>query len=77
LLSFYLKGLDRWHMDKYLRKGQEIRAKGPGMIWADEQQAIAYERAALNCGLERIRFIERLTADAKTEGWTRKTNQDR
>jgi hypothetical protein len=47
------------------------------MIWADEQQAIAYERAALNCGLERIRFIERLTADAKTEGWTRKTNQDR
>ncbi len=35
------------------------------MIWADEQQAIAYERAALNCGLERIldRFIERLTGE--------------
>jgi hypothetical protein len=28
LLSFYLKGRDRWQMDEYLRKGQEIRAKG-------------------------------------------------
>jgi hypothetical protein len=61
-------------MDEYLRKGQEIRAKGLGMIWANEQQAIAYERAALNCGLERIldRFIERPTSEVKTEGWTRK-----
>jgi hypothetical protein len=33
---------------------------------------IAYKRAPLNCGLERTldRFIERLTAEAKTEGWT-------
>jgi hypothetical protein len=43
------------------------------MTWADEQQAIAYERAALNCGLDQTldRFIERLT-EARTEGWTRK-----
>jgi hypothetical protein len=44
------------------------------MTWTDEQQAIAYKRAALNCRLDQTldRFIERLTAEARTEGWTRK-----
>jgi hypothetical protein len=52
----------------------EIRAKSLGTTWADEQQAIAYGRAVLNCGLDQTldRFIERLTAEARTEGWTRK-----
>jgi hypothetical protein len=52
----------------------EIGAKSLGMTWRDEQQAIAYKRAALNCRLDQTlhRFIERLTAVARTEGWTRK-----
>jgi hypothetical protein len=36
---------------EYHRKAQEIRAKGLGMTYADEQEMIAYERAALNCML--------------------------
>jgi hypothetical protein len=75
MLSFHLKGLDRWQQQEYLRTGQEIRAKGLGMTWADEQQAIAYERAALNCMINQTLdgFLERLSAEAKTktEGWTR------
>jgi len=52
----------------------EIGAKSLGMTWTDEQQAIAYKRAVLNCGLDQTldRFIERLTTEARTEGWTRK-----
>jgi hypothetical protein len=44
------------------------------MTYADEQQMIAYERAALNCMLDRALdgFLEKLTAEAKVEGWTRK-----
>src|SRR5882724_4279550 len=62
LMSFYLKGLDRWQQQEYHRKAQEIRSKGVGMTYADEQQMIAYERAALNCTLNRALdgFVERL-----------------
>ena len=68
--------LDRWQRDESLRNGQEIRAKGLGMTWADEQRAIAYERTALSCVLNQTLdgFLDRLTAEAKTEGWTRKTS---
>jgi hypothetical protein len=56
------------------RKAQEIRAKGLGMTYADEQQMIACERKALNCMLNRALegFVERLATEAKAEGWTAK-----
>jgi hypothetical protein len=74
LLSFYLKGLSKWQQQGYHRKAQETRDKGLGMTYADEQQMIAYERAALNCMLDRALggFIDRLATEAKTEGWTKK-----
>jgi len=77
LLSFYLRGLSKWQQQEYHRKAQEIRDKGLGMTYADEQQMIAYERAALNCMLNRALdgFLEKLTAEAKVEGWTRKRIQ--
>jgi hypothetical protein len=52
LLSFYLKGLNRWRRKEYLRKAQEIRDKGLGMTWTDEQQALAYKRAAFQLMLD-------------------------
>jgi uncharacterized protein YfiM (DUF2279 family) len=59
---------------EYHRKAQEIRDKGLGMTYADEQQMIAYERAALNCMANRALggFFERLAAEVKAEGWTKK-----
>jgi hypothetical protein len=74
LLSFYLKGLSKWQQQEYHRKAQEIRDKGLGITYADEQQMIAYERAALNCMLNRALdgFVERLATGAKAEGWTKK-----
>jgi hypothetical protein len=74
LLSFHLKGLSKWQQQEYHRKAQEIRDKGLGMTYADEQQMIAYERAALSCMLSRALdgFVERLAAEAKVEGWTKK-----
>jgi hypothetical protein len=45
--------LSKWQQQEYHRKAQEIRAKGLGMTYADEQQMIAYERAALNRMLNR------------------------
>jgi hypothetical protein len=73
-LGFYLKGLSKWQQQEYHRKAQEIRAKGLGMTYADEQQMIAYERAALNCMLNWALdgFVERLATEAKAEGWTTK-----
>jgi hypothetical protein len=74
LLSFYLKGLSRWQQQEYHRKAQEIRDKGLGMTYVDEQQMIAYERAALNCMLNRALdgFVDRLATEVKVEGWTKK-----
>jgi hypothetical protein len=78
MLGFYLKGLDEWESRRqqaeYHRKAQEIRSKGLGMTYADEQQMIAYERAALICMVNRAldSALERLTEEAKAEGWTRK-----
>jgi hypothetical protein len=73
LLSFYLKGLGKWQQQEYHRKAQEIRDKGLGMTYAGEQQMIAYERAALNCMLDRA--LGGFAAKAKVEGWTRKRIQ--
>ena len=52
LLSFYLKGLNKWRRKEYLRRAQVIRDKGLGMTWTDEQQALAYERAAFQLMLD-------------------------
>jgi hypothetical protein len=74
MLSFHLKGLDRWQQQEYHRKAREIRDRGLGMTYADEQQMIAYERAALNCMLNRTLdgTLERVAQEAKAQGWTRK-----
>jgi len=73
LLSFYLKGLNTWQRVEYHRKAQEIRSKGLGMTWADEQQAIAYDRAALQLMLDDALepTFQRLEADAKAGKLTR------
>jgi hypothetical protein len=67
LLSFYLKGLDGWQQQEYHRKAQQIRDKGLGMTYADEQQMLAYERAALSCMLSGVlgRWFNRISADKK------------
>ena len=52
LLSFYLKGLSKWQREEYQRRAQEIRNKGLGMTYADEQQMLGYERAALQLMLD-------------------------
>jgi hypothetical protein len=74
-----MRKLNKWQQQEYHRKAQEIRDKGLGMTYADEQQMIAYERAALNCMLDRALggFVERLAAEAeaKVEGWTSKRIQ--
>jgi hypothetical protein len=74
MLSFHLKGLHRWQQQEYHRKAQEIRDKGLGMTYADEQQMLAYERAAFNCMLNRALdgTLERVAAEAKSQGWTKK-----
>jgi hypothetical protein len=67
LLSFYLKGLSKWRRKEYLRKAQEIRDKGLGMTYVDEQQAVAYERAAFQLMLDDALepTFQRLEAGAK------------
>jgi len=47
LLNSYLKGLSKWQQQEYHRKAQVIRDKGWGMTYAEEQQMLAYDRAAL------------------------------
>jgi len=67
LLSFYLNGLNRWQREEYHRRAQEIRSKGLGMTYADEQQALAYDRAALQLMLDDALepTFQRLEAGAK------------
>ena len=68
ILSFYLKGLNRWQREEYHRKAAEIRSKGLGMTYADEQQALAYDRAALHLMLDDALepTFQRLEEGAKT-----------
>jgi hypothetical protein len=74
LLSFYLNGLNDWQRREYLRKSQEIRAKGVAMTWADEQQGIALERAALATLVDSAvdSMLREIEADKKTGKVTRK-----
>jgi hypothetical protein len=68
ILSFYLKGLNRWQRKEYHRKAAEIRSKGLGMTYADEQQALAYDRAAFQLMVDDAleRTFQRLEESAKT-----------
>jgi|HubBroStandDraft_6_1064221.scaffolds.fasta_scaffold289214_3 hypothetical protein len=52
LLAFYLNGLEKWRGEEYWRQAREIRARAiaedrPLTQWED-QQALAYDRAALH-----------------------------
>jgi hypothetical protein len=51
LLTFYLKGLEKWQAEEYWRQAREIRARaiveGRLLTQCEDQQAHAYDRAAL------------------------------
>jgi hypothetical protein len=69
LLSFYLKRLNRWQVGEYKRKENEIRARvgreGRSMTDAEQEQALAYARAATDVMAEYL--ISEIVGSCLTE----------
>ena len=68
LLSFYLRGLDKWQTEEYMRRANAFRdladAENRRMTPWEESQAVALERAAFRCMIDDalIPTIKQLTA---------------
>jgi hypothetical protein len=69
LLSFYLKRLSPWQIGEYKRKENEIRARaereGRSMTDAEQEQALAYARAATDLMAEYL--ISEIVGSCLTE----------
>ena len=76
LLSHYLKGLSQWQWRETYRKMEDLKKSTEGRLMspAEQAQMVEYGRAALNSMVYPALdvFLEKLTTEAKTEGWTRK-----
>jgi hypothetical protein len=71
LLSFYLKHLEKWQGEEYLRQAREIRARanaeGRPLTQWEEQQARAYDRAGIRAMTASMvhEDIERIKQESK------------
>ena len=67
LLSFHVRRLTKRQEKEYRVKAQEIRSKGLVMTYADEQQAFAYDRAALQALLHDVLELIFQKIEARTK----------